>query len=157
MCGRVRDASAYTSKYFSLPLSFCATQSGLARSIFGAWKLELRIKDKERRSERMRRALIRYTFIQSGSVFERTMHKRGVASFSRKSHALRPPRTIGACCVFSGTKKDYYQILGLPRSATKPELKKKYFELAKKFHPVCRAFAALIDIVPTQTIFVGCK
>lgn len=83
----------------------------------------------------MRRALIRFTYIQSGSVFERTMHKRGVASFARKPHALRPPRTIGACCVFSGTKKDYYQILGLPRSASKPELKKKYFELAKKFHP----------------------
>ena len=30
---------------------------------------------------------------------------------------------------------DYYKILGLPKNATKEEIKKRYRELAKKYHP----------------------
>lgn len=32
-------------------------------------------------------------------------------------------------------KKDYYEALGLPKNAQKSDIKKKYFELAKKYHP----------------------
>ena len=35
----------------------------------------------------------------------------------------------------STKKRDYYEILGIPRNATKAEIKKSYFELAKKYHP----------------------
>src|SRR5262245_1117979 len=32
-------------------------------------------------------------------------------------------------------KRDYYQVLDVPRTATEPEIKKSYRRLAMKFHP----------------------
>ena len=32
-------------------------------------------------------------------------------------------------------KKDYYEVLGIPSSSSKDEIKKKFRELAKKYHP----------------------
>ena len=35
----------------------------------------------------------------------------------------------------SATKKDFYELLGVPKTADKGAIKKAYFQLAKKYHP----------------------
>lgn len=35
----------------------------------------------------------------------------------------------------SGSKRDFYELLGVPRDADKATIKKAYFQLAKKHHP----------------------
>ncbi|RYG58526.1 J domain-containing protein, partial [archaeon] len=47
----------------------------------------------------------------------------------RSSHRLYHSSSI------SLSKRDYYEILGVPKGASKDEIKKKFRELAKKYHP----------------------
>jgi hypothetical protein len=47
-----------------------------------------------------------------------------------RAHVQVIKRSFRASAIFS--KEDYYKTLGVPKSASKSEIKKKYFELAKK-------------------------
>ena len=44
------------------------------------------------------------------------------------------------------TKRDYYEVLEVPRSADGPEIKKAYLKLAKKYHPDTNAGAPSAEI-----------
>jgi molecular chaperone DnaJ len=44
-------------------------------------------------------------------------------------------RGFHASCEAATTDKSYYEILGLPKSASDSEIKKAYYKLAKQYHP----------------------
>ena len=44
-------------------------------------------------------------------------------------------RSLYNIMLFSQAKKNYYDILGLPKNATKEEIKDKFYQKAKLYHP----------------------
>jgi hypothetical protein len=64
----------------------------------------------------------------------------GRCIFLKKTAVLNNPsvtttRTTSIRSFSSHSKRDLYEVLGVPRSSNKAEVKKAYFKLAKKFHP----------------------
>lgn len=55
------------------------------------------------------------------------------------------------------TRRNYYNVLGLERTATKEEIKRRYIELSTKYHPdkVSHLGKELVDLAHRRFIEIG--
>jgi DnaJ-class molecular chaperone len=117
----------YSSRFFnfSLPFVFKSIITEMSRS---SMKLFISEVPRIRKSQSaIARNFVRvhagYVSSENSASYRRNADSPGFIS-SRFFHSTAPTH-----------KKDYYEVLGVPKGAPKEEIKKKFRELAKKYHP----------------------
>ena len=69
-----------------------------------------------------------------GEPWNQRNHRPSETS-STATPSCAAPFSIRSARHFSSGKRDFYELLGVPRDADKAAIKKAYFQLAKKYHP----------------------
>lgn len=75
--------------------------------------------------------------LSCSSLATRSIHSKDNVSLikSKQSASSQVPPAATVRFFSSSAKRDFYEVLGVPRSADKGEIKKAYFKLAKQYHP----------------------
>jgi DnaJ-class molecular chaperone len=68
-------------------------------------------------------------------MISKNMKKLLISNFKFNSSSLRFATFKNFSLNIQKVRKDYYQVLGLPRTASDEEIKTAYRNLAKKYHP----------------------